>query len=539
MSDLILVSENIYLGVGEKTISGFIAIKDGLIEHVGTMSELPNYSGKKIDLGSKLIMPGLHDAHLHFFMSGLYAQPSVLVSDSDTSEEECVLKLREIENLVPHDEWMIGTGWNHPNWDKPDLPTKKSLDAIYPDRPVVMVAGDCHTLWINSCGMNKLGIDKNTQDIPGGFIMRDKNGEPTGTFHEAWATSLFRKIYDFSEEKILGFYKDFIHILNSYGITSVCDMSIMAVPGLDFIRDDIFEQLEKNGELTVRVHMYPTMTHGLERPLAMREKYQGPMLFCNGVKHFFDGVSGCHTAFLKEPYANAYFPGDVGKTTVPPEEMRSLFFEAYENDFSFRVHTIGDQAIHLMIDYALEAKKKFGEKPHLHHTLEHLENFQEEDITRLATSGLTASVQPAHVLFTVAGVERDLGPKRTPLMWPFRSLLDANNHLAFGTDSPVVDVNPFYGIYNAVTRQSASSGTPVGGWHPEQKITPAEAIRAYTAGAAYAANADKLYGTLETGKFADIAVMDKNIICPDTPEDILSSKCVMTLVGGKIVWENK
>ncbi|MDO4458772.1 MAG: amidohydrolase [Clostridia bacterium] len=536
----ILKSNNIYRGTGMDTFPGIVAVRDDKIIFVGDTQREKDFTDEHteiMDFGDKLIMPGMHDAHLHFFMSGLYADPKVKVSSTDRSEQECVDGLRDIENLVGKDEWMLGAGWNHTEWDNPVLPTKHSLDKAYPDRPVAMISADCHTVWMNSKGLEKIGVDRNTPDISGGFMDRDENGEPLGVFHEAAATSLYRVLFDFPEEESERFYLNFMKILNSYGITSVCDMSIMAVPGLDFVRDDIYEKLEKEGKLSVRVHMFPTMEPGLERAMEMRDRFQGPMLYCNGVKHFFDGVSGCHTAYLKEPYSNAYFPGDCGKTTVPPDDMRRMLLEAHENDFSMRVHTIGDEAIHLMIDYAEEAETKFGHKPWLHHTLEHLENFQFDDIERLQRAHLIASVQPAHILLTVSGVERDLGYERNQLMWPFRRLIDSGVRIAFGTDSPVVDVNPLHSIYNAVTRQSAFDGSPAGGWIPREKIAPWEAVSAYTYGSACAANAEHLYGTLAPGMFADICVLDHNIIKED-PENILETYCVMTMCGGKIVYDN-
>ncbi len=539
-ADFILKSSNIYRGVGKDTFSGFVAVTGDKITYAGGLEMLERCLGadtKVLDFGEQLILPGFHDAHLHTFMASLYADPRVKVSFDDTSEEQCVAGLAEVADLVPKDQWLIGAGWYHSLWDRPELPTKASLDAVYPDRPVVMVSFDCHTMWINSCGMNKLGIDRNTPNRPGGQIDHDANGELTGIFHEADATALCKQIYDFPDEVVEGLYENFMHILNRYGITAVCDMSMMAEPGLDFLRTDIYSRMEQEGKLTVRVHMYPTLTEDLLRPMEMRSRYQGPMLYCNGVKQFFDGVSPCHTAYLKEPYANAWYPGDVGKTTLPPEQMRRLVLKAHENDFSVRVHTIGDQAIHLMLDYCEEAAIRYGEKPYLQHTLEHLENLQPEDILRLARDHVLPSCQPAHAVCDPKGVERDLGMERARLMWPFRSLLDGGSTLAFGTDAPVVEVNPFVSIYDAVTRQSARTGQPEGGWMPQEKIAPWEAVSAYTHGAACAANAEHLYGTLAPGLFADLCVLDHNLLTCD-PEEILETACVMTMVGGTIVYQS-
>ena len=538
-ADTILKSTNIYKGIGTDIISGFVAIKDGKIIYVGDNDRLNDYVDnmtKVIDFNDKLLIPGIHDGHLHFFMSGLYASNKVKVSYTDTCEEECVQSLKDIENVNTKDEWMIGTGWYHTLWDNPKLPTKYSLDKVYPDRPVCMVSYDCHTLWINSCGLKRLHVDKDYPNIEGGIIDRDENGEPLGTFHEAASARMLQEIYDFDEEYIKTFYKDFIKTLNSYGITSVCDMSMVQNPGNDFIRDDILSDLEKNNELTVRVHMYPSLANGFDRPIQMKEKYQGPLLYCNGVKQFFDGVSSCHTAWLFEPYTNAYYKGDVGSTITPPEKMRESVLLAHQNDFSIRVHTIGDKAISKMIDYIIEAKEKYGDKPYLQHTLEHLENLKEEDIKRLAVNHIIPSVQPAHAVFDMEGVERDLGSERIKLMWPFRSELDAGCVLAFGTDSPVVDINPFYGIYNAVTRKHTISRKPENGWIPKEKITVFEAVSAYTYGSACACKAQDLYGTLDENKYADICVLDKNILKVD-PEEIPNTSCIFTMIGGRIVYQ--
>lgn len=541
LADLILKSEHIYPGYGARSFAGYVAVRGDKILSVGEGNAWQTLAGEEtriLELGERLLLPGLHDAHLHAFLAGLYADPRVRVSLTDTSEAQCVAGLAEVADLVERDAWLIGAGWYHSLWDEPVLPTKHSLDAVYPDRAVAMISFDCHTLWVNSFGMGKLGIDKNTPDIPGGSIDRDTKGEPLGTFHETAATSLLRAILTFSDEEVDGFYTRFVHSLNSHGITSVCDMSLMAAPGMDLIRDDIYRRMEEEGRLTVRVHMYPTLIHGLERARQMRDLYHGPLLYCNGVKHFFDGVSACHTAYLKDPYTHPYYPGDVGCTTIPPEEMRALVLEAHENDFSVRVHTIGDQAIHLMLDYYQEAEERYGRKVFLQHTLEHLENFQAEDLPRLARLRIVPSVQPAHALADPEGVERDLGQDRVQLMWPFRSILDAGAVMAFGTDAPVVDVNPFHGIYNAVTRQSVYGAQPEGGWQPQEKIEAWEAVRAYTSGAARAANASRLTGTLEPGKFADLCVVDRDILTCD-PEDIPHARCVLTILGGKIVYQKE
>lgn len=538
-ADMIFKSNAIFNGYAKEPSKGIVVIRDNFIQYVGDEKRISEYQGegtRVYDFEDRLIIPGLHDAHLHFYMSGLYASPYVHVSMTDTSEQQCVEGLAELAGRMPKEKWLLGAGWYHTLWDNPVLPTKASLDAAYPDRPVCMVSCDCHTMWMNSAGLERLGLTKDSVPPSGGFYGYLENGELSGTIHEAAAFALIPEVYQFTEEEENGFYREFIKTLNFYGITSVCDMSMMPQEGADFIRDDIYERLLENGELTVRVSMYPTLRMDLSRPRRMKEKYTGEILRCQGVKQFMDGVSPSHTAYLKEDYANAAFPGDRGRLTTPEAEMRQLILNAAENDMSARVHTIGDQAIHLLLDYFEEAEQKYGQKPWLQHTLEHLENFQVEDIERLAKLHVIPSVQPPHVLIDTEGVRRDLGPDRVKDMWPFRRLIDAGCTLAFGTDSPVVEVNPFYGIYNAVTRQSVFTREPKGGWLPEEKITLAEALSAYTYGAACAASrADKL-GTLASGKLADIVVLDRNLF-EVSSEEIPDTKVVMTVMDGKIVYQ--
>lgn len=542
-ANYILTGKAIFDGLHDEPKEGFVAISNNKILACGFKDEgnndyshLLNNQTKIIDFDEQLIIPGLHDAHIHFYMSALYNSPFIHVSFTDTSEQQCVDGLAAFADKVPKDKWLIGAGWYHPIWDVPKLPTKRSLDKVFPDRPVCMVSGDGHTMWLNSEGLRKLGLRDDSVPPKGGYYDRFENGELNGIIREAAATKLSRKVYNFTEEEENNFYLEFVNKLNSYGITSICDMSMMALPGADFIRDDIYQRLLEQDLLTVRANLFPTLRMDLSRPRELAEKYQGDLLRCQGTKQFFDGVSSTHTAFLKEPYSNATSLEDRGVPTIPPEEMRELVLNAHKNDFSVRIHAIGDQSIHLLIDYFEEAEQIYGYKPYLQHTIEHLENFQPEDIKRLSKVHVVASVQPAHLAIDPNGIERDLGLWRIHYMWPFRSLLDAGVTLAFGTDSPVVDINPFYNIYNAVTRQSAFTQEPKGGWIPEEKISLQEALKAYTYGSSCAANRKDEVGQLKPGMLADIAVLDHNLF-NEKPEALLETEVLLTFMNGKIVYQ--
>ncbi|WP_417133433.1 amidohydrolase [Rubneribacter badeniensis] len=539
-ADLILKSTRIFTAEpGENaTMSGSIAIADGRIAFVGSDEEAAAYVGLETtvtDLGDAFVCPGFHDSHLHFFPSAMDRSPYVVFCEG-TCPEDCVEALKQVEDMRPKDEFMLSYGWYHPLWDNPVLPTKDILDAAYPDRPVCLQSGDSHTLWTNSKGLEKFGITKDSVPPAGGVYQKDENGELTGIIQETAATALIPTMLAFSEEETNAGIAQFLADLNAEGITSVCDVSLLAVPGGDFVRDDVYRALEERGDLTVRINMFPTALEDLSRARKLRDEFaDNDLLRSPGLKQFFDGVSSTHTAWLTEPYANAHFDGDCGSPVTDPERMRRIVLGAAEEGFAVRIHTIGDKAIHVALDIFEEAREKFG-PVRGQNGLEHLENLLPEDIARLAELDVSANCQPPHTVLDPNGIERDLGPKRAQWMWPYRSYLDKGVKFSFGTDSPVVDINSREVIYDAVTRQNPATGEPVGGWQPQERICAADAIRAYTLGSAVAAGRGDEVGSLAPGKLADIAVLDTDLTTCD-PEDILRANVLATYLGGKKVYE--
>lgn len=537
-ADKIIKSNAIWTGLANETIAGGVAIKNNKIVYIGS-ELLDNYKDENtvvLNYDNNLVIPGMHDSHLHFFMSAfLYSGKVVLLYDT-TSEQQCVERLKERQKtLTNKDEWLMGFGWYNLLWDNQDLPTKESLDAAFPDQPVFVQSSDAHTVWLNSAGYKKLGITKDTKDPAGGHYRRDESGELTGTLHESAGMSAVAKVFQFSADEAADMIKKFIAHINSLGITGVCDLSMMSVPGGDLIPDDVYLRLLEQDELNVRVHMFPTLTKDLKRPNEMHEKYQFPKLQMSGVKQFFDGVSSTHTAFLAEPYSNATSKDDVGVLTIPKEEMKELVFNAVDNDYSVRIHTIGDGAISYALDIFEQVKQEKGEKPALQHCLEHMENIKEQDIQRLKDLNILASCQPAHSMIDPDGIEADLGQERIRLMWPFRDYLAKGIKLSFGTDSPVSDVNPLESIYNATTRKRID-GTPTQGWQVHEAIDVQEALRAYTLGSYQACRREKELGTLEVGKLADIVVLDTNILTTK-PEDMLNANVLLTMLDGNVVYK--
>ena len=565
-ADLILRSSAVFTGSEEEPHGAAVAVADDRIIWVGDPADMPGgLQGPDTevrDFGDALIMPGFHDAHMHVFHSALYLSP-LAERFVGENEADAVARLAPLAARRPAGSWLLTQGWRDYLWNPAGMPSKASLDAAYPDRPVAMYSGDAHTLWLNSCALERLGITDDTEPPAGGSYDRDEAGHLTGIVREAAAMELMPRIVaEFSTEELLDAYRSFEQYLNEHGITGVCDVSLMAMPGLDFVRNDLYAQLEANDELTVRVSMFPTLLEDRSRLDELQAEHTGPLLQARGFKQFFDGVSSQHTAWVHDPYTNARFDGDRGRPTVGPEVMEALVAPAAAEGHAVRIHAIGDEAIHQCLDIferhpvedsdlgrsALWERDAPSEQATMgqtlsvlaqgaaRHTIEHLENFQPADIERLARAGVIASVQPRHITLDPGGPERDLGAERVPYMWPFRTLLDAGATLAFGTDSPVTDIDPLDAVYTAVTRRDADSHEPEGGWLPEEAITLAEALSAYTAGSAAAAQRAGEVGELAPGQYADLVVLSPNPFAL-APEDIQQAKVQATYVGGKQVYE--
>lgn len=542
--DSVLQSENVFTGIDDNTKAASIAISNDRIVAVGSHEEIRTFVAQNNtgatppikDLGNALIVPGFHDSHVHFFHSAIYSSP-LATTFLGENEADCVERMKDLAKRRPYG-WLLAQGWREYRWNPPVLPTKRSLDEAFPNRPVALYSGDAHTLWLNSVALDELGVTRESVPPAGGSYDRDENGELTGIVREAAAMELMPRIMgSFTDEEVADAYRGFLSRLASQGITSVCDMSLMAHPGLDFIRDDIHASLLEKGDLTARIHMFPTLLADTSRFENMQCNYNHPLLCAPGFKQFFDGVSSQHTAWVTQPYTNAQFENDCGRPTVDPEVMRSYVMGAAKKGFPVRIHTIGDAAIHEALNIFEEARNTYGPLPEgKHHCLEHLENFLPEDIERLSKLDVVAAVQPPHMTLDPGGPESDLGPARVPYMWPFKTMLDANTVLAFGTDSPVVNVNSMDMLYSAVTRQDPATHAPQGGWLPNERVSMVDALRAYTKGSAISAGREHELGTIEPGMLADLTVVDQNLFTCN-PEDIQKTRVVATFVGGRCVYE--
>ncbi|NHM14909.1 amidohydrolase [Xiamenia xianingshaonis] len=543
MVDQVFLSQRVFTGLDNEVRPLAMAVAGDRIVEVVELSDLAEKlpvweaeSGGRlsvVDFGDAFVAPGFHDSHVHFFHSAVYSSP-LATTFLGENEQDCVNRMVAFAKTRP-EGWLLAQGWRQYRWDPPVMPTKASLDAAFPDRPVALYSGDAHTLWLNSVALAELGIDEDSVAPEGGYYSRDEQGELTGIVGEVAAMELMPRIMNaFSDDEIADAYQGFLATLAKNGITSVCDMSLMASPGLDFIRDDIHARLLGEGRLTARIHLFPTLLDDQGRFEAMRRDYCDPRLQAPGFKQFFDGVSSAHTAWLTEPYTSD--PSTVGRPSVDPCIMRKRVLAAAEKGYPVRIHAIGDAAIHCALDIFEEARDVYGPLPEgLHNCIEHLENFLPQDVERLAKLDVVAAVQPPHMTLDPGGPERDLGPDRVPYMWPFRMLLDDGATLAFGTDSPVVAPNSLDVLYSAVTRQDPASHAPCGGWLPQQRIMRAEALRAYTHGSAAAAGRADELGLVAPGYLADLVVLDTDLVaCAD--DELQNARVLATVLGGETVY---
>lgn len=534
----IFLSGNIFTSTTDCTIDGAIVVENGKILEVTNKENYKKYiesNTEIIDLEEKFIMPGFIDAHMHMHGSSMMHSGRIFISSFLDSEEKIVEEIYQSDYFknLGAGEWINSVGWYLPLWKNPVLPTKKSLDKYFPNHPVSMHSADGHCLWLNSKALEILEIDKSELERENMQFEVDETGALTGVLHEVAAFKYVGIINDSLDfEETVKIYEEMIEYLLSHGITSISDMSMMPVDSMNNgLRYDIYDKLRADDKLKIRVSMYPELTKSHEAFNRFMKYKSDDQIRVAGAKQFFDGVSGTHTAWQTEDYSSAKFVGDRGSTLIGPEDMEAIISYAHENDIQIRIHTIGDASVHHALNSFEKAKKKFGNKEHLHHSLEHVESILEADIKRFKKLGITISAQPAHALIDPEGIEHDLGKDRAKLMWIFRTYIDEGIHLAFSTDSPVAPLDPFGNIYNAVARKNIQ-GIPVNGWYPEERIAMHEALRCYTKESAYAISMNDKIGTIENGKYADLIVLSDNPL-KISADEFLNVEVEKTYIGGK------
>lgn len=534
----IFCSEHVFTGAEDKTLPLCIVVENARISAVFPLDELNQVcqpGDKIVNFGAAFVCPGFHDAHEHVLDAALF--PSERAEEYvGISEEDCVAHMVAFAKTRQDSPWLLSHGWREALWNPSVVPTRASLDKAFPDRPVAMYSGDAHTVWTNSAGLDKLGLNDKSEPPAGGSYDRDEAGHLTGVLREAAGMKAMAAILgSFTADELVPIYRAYFKRLNAFGITSVSDMALSLIPGADGIRPDVYETLEAAGELTVRAHLFPTLTDDQSNLELLQARLKGDYIRAPGFKQFFDGVSSQHTAWCSQPYENPRYEGDCGRPTIAPERMRTLVLAAAARGHAVRIHAIGDKAVHCAATIFAEASEKYGSPVQGAHTIEHLEDICPEDIDLMARAHIVASVQPPHIVIDTSQPARDLGEKRAARMWPFDTLNNAGVILAFGTDAPVVSPDSRDVLYSAVVRKASGTHMPQNGWHPEHNLGRAEALRAYSSGSAAAVGRAHELGMLQPGQLADFVVWDTDLLtCP--ADAILDAHTMATYVGGTCVY---
>jgi predicted amidohydrolase YtcJ len=544
-SDLLVVGNHIFDSIADTPFRGYIEVLDGKILQVGRgePDALARAGARRvIEAKDRLIMAGFHDSHTHLLMSGLYCTyPGLTACES---EAETVQRVKDAADAADQaaqggqegDRWVYGFGWYHVFWDDETLPTKASLDAVFPDRPVLLINAEAHGAWVNSKALEICGITAETPDPFGGTILRDADGEPTGMLVENAVGLITAKAFAFSEEAEAQLILSYLAEAAAYGITSVNDVQPYFHGNVGNL--SVYSKLDTGGLLTARIHAAPDLLGDLDEVLRWQKQFTSDKLKVDLVKTFIDGVSTTHTALMLEDYADA--PGNRGTALYDLDAIKAAVPEAHRRGLSVKIHSCGDASLRLALDYYENAIALYG-KNACRHAIEHCEIVDAADIPRFGTLGVIPSVQPEHIALTSAFAYNPypitLGGRRASRTWPLKSLLASAGVLAFGSDCPVVVDNPYLEIYRAVTR-TFDDGEPQGGWNPSEKLTLAESLRAYTRGSAYGVRREAELGTLEAGKFADIIVVDRNLFAV-SEADMKTAKTDITIMDGKVIFERK
>jgi predicted amidohydrolase YtcJ len=527
---LIVTNATVYTVDKQHPKAEAVAVIGDRIVAVGSRADIDLWRGPKtkvIDAGGKLLLPGFNDAHVHFIQGGAQLE-QVQLTDAATPEEFAKRIAAQVKKTLKG-EWILGGRWDETKWPKPELPTKELVDPVTGDTPIFVERYDGHEALANSVAMKWAGIDAKTPDVPGGVVMRDASGNPTGVFKDAAMTLIYKVIPPMTHEQRLRAARGALKHAASLGLTSVQHMNP------EFADVAAYSELAEKGELTTRIYAVPMETDWRDQAkVGIRRAWGSSYLRLGAVKGYADGSLGSRTAYMFEPFTDD--PGNRGLLSDemhPPSAMRDRLMQADAAGLQVRVHAIGDRAISMMLDIFADIEKEHGYHDQ-RFAIEHAQHTAQKDFARFAKLHVVASMQPYHAIDDGRWAEGRLGHERARYSYAWRSFLDHGVTLAFGTDWPVAPLDPMLGVYAAVTRATLDGKNP-GGWIPEEKITLPEAIEAYTMGAAFAEFQDSEKGSITPGKLADMVILTDNIF-DLKPEAIRNAKVKTTIVGGKVVY---
>jgi predicted amidohydrolase YtcJ len=483
---------------------------------------------RQIDLEGRRVLPGLTDAHIHFYEWSLLMRGLTLENSNSPGEIQRRV-WNKTKELKPG-TWIVGQGWNQDSWPEPRTPSRFDLDAVAPDHPVILWRTDLHLAWVNSRALEVAGIDASTPDPEMGIIDRNQHGEPTGILRELAINLVRQFLPPVSSDETNRAMGQAMGVLHKLGVTGVHDFRIMGgEDGLPALR--AWQRLGRDERLKLRAWiMIPGERLDEAIALGLQTGFGDDTLRIGGAKFFSDGATGPRTAWMLDPFEDA----GTGLPLLPMSEMAERISKANQAGIATAIHAIGDRAIRELLEVYTEVLGQEGgrRQTSVPHRVEHVQHSHPDDLKRLAPLGLVASVQPLHLSDDMHMIDKACG-WRARWAYAFRDLLDAGTVLAMGSDCPVASPNPFWGIHAAVTRQRRD-GTPAGGWYPSQRLSIEEAVWAYTMGPAIASGQGHQQGSLTPGKLADLIVLDRDIFSVP-PEQIADTQVVMTVFDGQIV----
>ena len=536
-ADIIVVHGRVYTENPQQPWAQAVAIHHGKIVAVGDDAVVERMRGigtKVIDAGGKLVLPGFVDCHIHF-VDGSFSLGRVNLEGA-RDPVDIQKRLREYASEHPGDDWILGRGWNYAMFGPEALPHKKYLDEVFPYRPVFIEGFDGHTYWANSKALALAGITRETPDPPNGAIVRDpQTHEATGALKESAQDLVAKLIPKPSRAEKLLALRAGMKWANAHGITRVHSA------GGDFEVLDLFDEMRRRGDLSVRMYVAYFLNPPRLRPQDLeaiehaRKKFHDDWIDAGAVKFMVDGVIESHTAAMLDPYSDD--PSLKGNLFWKLANYNSAVAELDKRGLQLFTHAIGDYGVRTALDAYENAEARNhtgGRWPRI----EHIETIAASDIPRFGKLGVIASVQPLHSYPDADTLEvwaRNAGPDRASRAWAWKSIADAGGRLAFGSDWPVVTLDPWPGVQTAVTRQTLE-GKPEAGFVPAQRLTVAQAIDGYTLGAAFAGRREKTEGSLEIGKLADLIILSQNIFDMD-PRKISATKVVTTIVGGRLIFQ--
>ena len=525
--DLVIVNARVHTVDRARPSAEAVAICGEVISRVGSSAEVRQLASTRtrvIDAGGRLVVPGFNDAHVHL-LSGAEQIVGVDLRPA-TDQTDLARRLREHAARLPKGRWITGGYWDHEAWPDKSLPTRGHIDAATPDHPVFVQRLDGHMALANTLALKLAGITQETQSPDGGTIVREASGAPAGVFKDNAMELVSRAIPPDTPEQTLEKARAALQLAASLGVTTIQDMTASATE----LR--AYQTLHSRGELTARI--YSIQNHGIDglKDAGIATGFGDDWLRIGGIKLFADGSMGAGTAAFFEPYADD--PSTSGLLLQPPERLQQIAFDADAAGFQLIIHAIGDRANTIVLDILERLVKERGARDR-RSRIEHAQVVRAEDKPRFKSLGAIASIQPSHCIDDMRWAEARIGTPRSAIAYNFNSFVDAGVRIAFGTDWFVEPLDPMLGLYAAVTRQFPD-GTPAGGWFPSERITMEQAVEFYTLGSAYAEFADERKGSVSPGKLADLVVLSKDIF-KVPPREILGTRPVLTVVGGRVVYE--